>query len=157
MGKALEVGVEGNDAAVPETGEGGKVAVRPEMVRKIRYPGKGHEFGIDFRGILNEGDMGFGPVTLVDVPGFDRRQGAAEHLRVGAEAKKAQRRDPTEGDFWGGLLLPVMARSFVLGMIFVHQGEPDVDIGKVRHGWSRRAWVAARLARTSSSSSRVLS
>lgn len=77
IGKVVEIGVEGNNAAVSETCEGGEAAVSPEMMWKIRSAGQTHKPGINFRGIFDESNVGLDPVALIDIPRFIRAEWAA--------------------------------------------------------------------------------
>jgi hypothetical protein len=58
---------------------------------------------------------------------------AAQDFRMGAEPQKGERGHTTKGDCRGGLILSVCDRSLMVWVVLIHQGKPDVDVGKIRH------------------------
>jgi hypothetical protein len=126
--EAGEVGIEGDEAAAAGDGEGGKVGIRPQPVRKIGPSGEGGEVVVNRRGFLEETMVGIGQKLSIEFPGFRVGEGAAKDTWLSAEAEESHHGNAGEADLGIGNVLPIIHSGGVVEMILIHQGEPDIDI-----------------------------
>lgn len=142
-GKISKIRVEGNHAAAGAPGKRREISVRPKMQRKARRTAELLEFVVNAWRFVEKTNIHFAEILSINPPSLAGSQGAAEHAAVSGQAEETQHRNPAKGDEWTRLMLPISLGGGVVDVISIHQGKPDIDIGKIRHDsrggrWSTR-------------------
>ena len=135
--EALEVGIEGNEAAARALGKGGEVGVGPAVGRKVTGFGVSSELDFNIERFAEKDDFRQGDENAVDFPRFRRRERAVLHDDgIGRQTEEAEHGDAAESEMRRPFLLPIMTGTGVMLVILAGEREPGIDVGQVnlRHG-----------------------
>ena len=112
-------------------GQSGQIGIRPKGLCAFFQLSEASKFKIERSRIFNKNHAQLIAVILISVPGFCCGQRSTEDFRVGAETEESKCGDAAKGDFFMGLIFPVVLSGMVVSVILVGEGEPEVDIKQI--------------------------